>query len=328
MDKRKYDYRSGIFYLSLSVVISVLGIIAPQLLFFTSVFSLAFAVSAFLFLPYYPALLASLLVFGISLALKQNFYMAALYSGLFLPVAAGISYCIKRKKNMITTFMTGLILSSVLMITDLCLYIYIRGGELSESGMKVAFRPFTDEFVKYYNSFVEIYKNMNPAKGGQTEAFLSEFLNVLGKALTASLAAIIISFLIIIVFIAILIAKRVLYKKGLDVSSLKRFRDFSLPKSASVLFLICLIGQLFANGFILTAVINLYSVLSLMFLISGLSFLSFMLNRAEINKLAIKVIFISIIFACMLPVGFSTIVSGAGVLDSLSDIRKRFLKKG
>ena len=318
---------NGILYLVLSVVVSLVGLLMPELMIIAGIAALAFYIASILLLPYVFALVPPAATFFLALLLGYNYYVAALFAGLILPAAAGIAYCIRTKQNMLRAFITGLCLSSVWMIADFGAYVYIRGGELSANGLKIAFQPFITYFTDIMNSAVSTYKEVYPELGKQMESYFSGFSDTIIKAISNAAPSIIISVLCVMIFVALLISKRILYKNGVDVSSLKLFRDFKLPKSAVAFFVVCIIGELIFTGFAGTAFYNIYSVLSTLFLISGLSFLSFWFNVTGVHPVAKRIIFILFILMSIVPLGFSMILSGAGVLDSITNIRARLEMK-
>lgn len=124
-------------------------------------------------------------------------------------------------------------------------------------------------------------------------------------------------------FMARTIAKR----SGVDIKDMTKFRDHRLPSSLVPGLLLIIVMTFFADqlGYVDQGIIylNLQMIFVWIFLIQGVSLLTYMVHNSGGNK-ARRAVFYIVGGIVLLPFGGMNLIAGLGLMDTVIDIRRLY----
>ncbi len=231
--------------------------------------------------------------------------------GVYVAVFGGLvglvmGHYIKEKKDSSYTIFYGALTASVAFIIILSITTLITGISLSETVEKV----FTETLSLTENMGVsDMLKN--------SEVQLADLIEIFKMIIPSSLIISAAIYSLINYFVATVIMKRT----GMDVSSVKKFSEFTLPNNIMVGTTIILVLSYFAGKMnIVDSQILFMNVLNLfiyVFLIQGVAIMFFYLEKWKFKKFT-KILSVIIIFLFQMTLTLAVV----GWIDNVFDFRK------
>jgi uncharacterized protein YybS (DUF2232 family) len=214
-----------------------------------------------------------------------------------------MGYHFKKNSPAETIISSGTIML-ILQILVIFMLIFINGVDLIEG--------FKQYLTNYFNSMSDSFKTIFSVN--QSEQFVNLIIDLIPFYL--------IIFSTAYVFITYLVTKSILRKLGVDVKSLKAFREWKLPKLIVWLYLITLFSNLLvwfdSESIWSTIFLNLLPLLTIVFLIQAFSLIFLVFYVKKWNKvLAVG----CVLLAFITPITLLLVL--LGIIDVLFPLRER-----
>ena len=254
------------------------------------------------------------------LLLAASLIISMLIGSLFsLPVAlmfgtAGITVgaLLGKNKNRYTILLASAFVFLINMIIDYIISIKFFEMDIIQE----TFSAFRDSF----ETAMQIMKGMGQEPPKQLQEQFEQGLELI-KYITPTLF-VIAAFLL--AYVTMTVSIPILRRLKLPVGTWPPFRDFTLPKSLLWYYLLVLVISLFPlekGTFAYIAVLNVYYLLQLLFIVQGFSFLYYAANKKNVPK---GMVIGGTILCLFLPFLLYLIVI-LGIIDLGFDLRKRIL---
>jgi len=247
--------------------------------------------------------------FALAYFLAAPFGMFAVLVGLFyLPAGLAMGHLYRKQQPARTVVTAGVVTLLGVMLLWL-LILYASGQNL--------IGEFRELLRQYYQSAQPLMQGIVPP--GSEQAYLD--------LLIGSLPLILIWCSLFLTFIAHGLSRWLLAVSGMDVPRLRPIREWMLPRSLVVIFIIVLILNMFVKfdntSVFSMLVINLHPLLMLAFSVQALSFLFYI---SHVNGWGKALPVLGIIVLVLFPPA-SYIYSFLGLLDAVFPLRERLRKK-
>lgn len=313
---------SGIFYSIMAGIIAGITAFVPEFMFVTAIFSIAFYIEACVMLPYKFYAIAPLVTIFTALFFTFSPYLLLLCLIIYVPSSIACAYFIKNNESLKQVSLAGIFAGCAGIFSLIIAFIRIRGGAFSITAAQIAFKPLFDSYKAFWSDAISTYDRMSPDLSENLRNNIAELTKVIKEVYLPLIPGLIIVAVSLAVFLAVLMAKRHLYKRGFDVSFMGRFRDFVPSKAAAIMLFLSMLVSFFTEGNIGIAFSNLSVVLTAIFFAAGLALIAFWLNRLNVSKIIRTFCFIGILVLIGLLPSFSSLISGAGAVAALFDLRK------
>lgn len=254
----------------------------------------------------------SLLVVSITILLMVDIANALLFILLFLPLVYTIAEGIKNRRSSLEI----LGLSTAIMFVSIMLFYSVTQNV---TGINIM-NELEESFNQVLSSQVEVFKEM-----GLTNFELLKTVENLKGTYRYVLWVFPVIILVASLFVSYtnyFVSIIVLRRSGLGIVSIPRFSRFKLPNNIMTGVIIMLLSAFIVKTLNLSfsepLLLNVITLIWVMFTIQGLSVIDFMFNKLGF-KLLLRIFFLSLILI-FVPLG--TLVFLIGVLDSIMDLRR------
>ncbi|MBO4897311.1 MAG: DUF2232 domain-containing protein [Clostridia bacterium] len=240
---------------------------------------------------------------------KFNIVYTAAYTAFAVLVSLSLGYGFNKNKTL-SSIMTSSCTIAVTVVALLVVY-------LMKEGNKSAFHVVTGFKM---NEIRDIFEQAG------ANSFKAQDIDLIIKALDLMLPSVLIITVCMSVYIVFGIARSFLEKNGLSFPNLRRFPEIRLSRGFTMVFLLIVLTSLFfeTNGIAL----NLVSVVSMLFILGGLSYIDFCLEKKNIKKQIRVIIYIfTYIVSVLTGIGAAILLPGLlilGTVDSVKDLRNRY----
>jgi uncharacterized protein YybS (DUF2232 family) len=256
--------------------------------------------------------LISLIVVSIGIVITIDALIGIISFLLFLPITMIIIYGIKSRKKPMEILSYSTV---VFFISTLLLFGYTQ----NLSGISII-SQMEESFKQVLSFYVELLGNMEFTSFEIQKT--KDYLESGYKYMIWTLPAILIIFSLFISYCNYYTSVLASRKMGIGVVNLPRFSKFKLPSNIISGTIVMILGVLLIKEMNLasfeTIFLNVAVLISIMFLIQGLSVIDFYLIKLRLN-LFFRIIFI-MIMAILAPLG--TLISLVGITDVIFDYRK------
>jgi len=253
----------------------------------------------------------------------------------FIPPAAAAGYAVRtrlRFRSSVIAASTAALCGAALLIGILWLVTQQGPADYLAEAFGRSLAALGDETVK---AFYQIFRYSDVLTGTVTQSALqaasaADALNVMQAMVKDIINLVIVSYIIIyalaIGLLLVVIARAFAIKRGLRVSGVPAFSEFSLPKRFWLAYMASVLVAYFGADFGLpgfdNVLLTIHSVYSFVFIIQGLVFLDFLYKKRSMGKGSRVTlhILIGLLAASLLMI--------VGLIENLFGLRKRLVEKG
>ena len=254
----------------------------------------------------------SLVVVSITILFMVDIANALLFILLFLPLVYTIAEGIKSRRSSLEI----LGLSTAILFVSVMLFYSVTQNV---TGINIM-NELEESFNQVLNTQIQTFKEM-----GLTNFELLKTVEELRGTYRYVLWIFPVIILVASLFISYtnyFVSVIVLRKSGLGILSIPRFSRFKLPNNVMTGVIIMLLASFAVREFNLSfsepLLLNVMTLIWVMFTIQGLSVIDFMFNKLAL-KLPLRIFFLGLIII-FIPLG--TLVVLVGIIDTIFDIRK------
>ena len=259
-------------------------------------------------------------VLSVALAylITGNIFLSVVPVISYFPAAMALNIALKKDKQISAALFSAVLATIIGYILLAVIYVYVRTKGLDVAAIKQAFAPAVNNYNNYFANLENFYSQNENFKG-YTDIF-RQIKTLIDNSIILQLPSLIIQWIILQTFVALLAAKNILKTKG--VENLPDFTKLRFSKSAVIAFLISfIIASFFSNPDMALAAAYLFNVLNAMFYCFGVISIFWVFNNIKfVSKYKSWSVWLVIIASVL---GGITFLAAIGAFDTLFGIREK-----
>ena len=241
---------------------------------------------------------------------------------LFYPIGAAVGVSFLQKKNLNSTGASALLAAAALTLVSVLIYIF--EATYPDLSVENAVAPIAELFKAALTNYLT---DGNEALLADQSVLNS--IDLLYTTVVSYIPSVLGIWFLLMALGAHWLLFSIMNATGHDCSHVEYFSEFRVGRAGAAVYCIATLFTLLSGTSALGySMLNFTSVMSVVFTYAGISLIAFYLELKNIGKT--KRIFICVVLfcLCLIPLGFSTVVSLIGIADSWMNIRERLRNSG
>lgn len=275
--------------------------------------------------------LAAVFVFLIVLLYTKKASLSLLYMFLFLPVGVAVGVSYRRKNDLGQAVLIALLVSALMFLLMCVSYILEVSPIFSVRDALEPFRQMVSSVSDWIYSQISAYAATDTSNvfAPYLSMTRESFANTIFFQVVYSAPIVLGAIVMIVTALVYFVMKFLLRRMKNDVSFMTSFDLVRVTKGTAVLYMISTVLSVFLSfatqsvAFYLVVYI-LSSLLGIVLSFCGLSVVWAFLKTRDISGIVRIILFIFIIFVCLVITFLPSLLAFLGVLDTFTDIRSRF----